>query len=127
MFRHTGHTGYPDSCVKILPDSSDSIVVEVGKDFSATCHLRKGSAYTSDDIEWLLGNVSIAKQFYRKINETSVSVTFNIESNMSGWLRCRAVKKSLSYESPCVYGILLRTGCKCYHAEITHGALILKG
>ncbi len=76
--------------------------------------LLEGSAYTSDDIEWLLGNVSIAKQFYRKINETSVSVTVNISSDMSGWLRCRAAKYSLSYLPPCTYGISIRTGCKCF-------------
>ncbi len=121
------HTGSTNSCVKILPDSSSSIFVEVGKDFTATCHLLEGSAYTSDDIEWLLGNVSIAKQFYRKINETSVSVTVNISSDMSGWLRCRAAKYSLSYLPPCTYGISIRTGCKCFHAEITRGALKLKG
>ncbi|XP_016377604.1 interleukin-6 receptor subunit beta-like [Sinocyclocheilus rhinocerous] len=109
MFLHYA-VGPTNSCVKILPDSSSNIVLEVGKDFTATCHLLEGSAYTSDDIEWSLGNVSIAKQSYRKINETSVSVTVNINSNMSGWLRCRAAKKSLSYAQTCIYGILLRTG-----------------
>lgn len=106
MFLHYA-VGSTNSCVKILPDSSSSIVVEVGKNFTATCHLQEGSAYTSDDIEW---NISIAKQFYRKINETAVSVTVNISSDMSGWLWCRASKDSLSHIPPCIYGIFLHTG-----------------
>ncbi|XP_058645744.1 interleukin-6 receptor subunit beta isoform X1 [Onychostoma macrolepis] len=109
MFLHYA-VGSTKSCVKVLPDSSGNIVVEVGKDFTATCHLLEGSAYTSDDIEWLLNNVSIAKQFYRKINETSVSVTIGITSDMSGLLLCKAAKTSLSYVPECKYGIFLRTG-----------------
>uniref|UniRef100_A0A672MYC1 Interleukin-6 receptor subunit beta-like n=1 Tax=Sinocyclocheilus grahami TaxID=75366 RepID=A0A672MYC1_SINGR len=109
MFLHYA-IGSNSSCVKILPDSSSDIVLEVGKNFTATCHLLEGSVYTSDDIEWRLENISIAKQFYRKINETAVSVTVNVSSDMSGLLRCRAAKKSLSYAPQCIYGIFLRTG-----------------
>ncbi|XP_016318003.1 interleukin-6 receptor subunit beta-like [Sinocyclocheilus anshuiensis] len=109
MFLHYA-IGSNSSCVKILPDSSSNIVLEVGKNFTATCHLLEGSVYTSDDIEWRLENISIAKQFYRKINETAVSVTVNVSSDMSGLLRCRAAKESLSYAPQCIYGIFLRTG-----------------
>ncbi|ROL48594.1 Interleukin-6 receptor subunit beta [Anabarilius grahami] len=97
------------TCLKILPDSISKIPVEVGKNFTATCHLLEGSGYTSDDIEWVLGNISIAKQYYHKINETSVSVTVNVNSNVKGWLICKT-RKSLSFQSPCVYGILLDVG-----------------
>lgn len=98
--------------MRILPDSSNSIVVEVGKNFTATCHLQEGFGYTTDDIEWSLEDDKSAKLSVHKINETSVSVTFNVKSGMSGWLRCRAVKKSLSYVTPCIYGILLDAGSK---------------
>lgn len=111
------HTGFTYNCVKILPDSSSSIVVEVGKNFTATCHLLEGCAYTSDDIEWRLGNLSIAKQSYHRINETAVSVTINISSDMSDWLKCTAPKESLSYKPRSIYGIFLRAGCKCFHTK----------
>ncbi|XP_026128966.1 interleukin-6 receptor subunit beta [Carassius auratus] len=109
MFLHYA-VGFTNSCVKILPDSSSSIVLEVGKDFTATCHLLEGSDYTSDDIEWISENGSIPKQSYRRINETAVSVTVNIDSNLNGWLKCRAAKQSLSFVPPCVYGISLHAG-----------------
>ncbi|XP_051539217.1 interleukin-6 receptor subunit beta-like isoform X2 [Myxocyprinus asiaticus] len=102
--------GSSSSCVRILPDSGQKILVEVGKEFTATCHLLKGSRYTADDIEWLLENKSIPKEKYFKINETAVRVTVNISSNVNGWLKCRAAKESLSYEMPCLYGISLTTG-----------------
>uniref|UniRef100_A0A9J7X0H4 Interleukin 6 cytokine family signal transduce n=2 Tax=Cyprinus carpio carpio TaxID=630221 RepID=A0A9J7X0H4_CYPCA len=95
--------GSNESCVKILPDSNSSIALEVGKNFTATCHLLEGSGYTSDDIEWNLKDLSIEKQFYRKINQTAVGVTVNASSDMSGWLRCSAAKK-------CMYGITLYPG-----------------
>lgn len=113
------HTGSNESCVKILPDSNSSIALEVGKNFTATCHLLEGSGYTSDDIEWNLKDLRIEKQFYRKINQTAVGVTVNASSDMSGWLRCSAAKK-------CMYGITLYPGCKCFHAKITRVALELK-
>uniref|UniRef100_A0A8C2K822 Interleukin 6 signal transducer n=1 Tax=Cyprinus carpio TaxID=7962 RepID=A0A8C2K822_CYPCA len=109
MFLHYA-VGFTYNCVKILPDSSSSIVVEVGKNFTATCHLLEGCAYTSDDIEWRLGNLSIAKQSYHRINETAVSVTVNINSDMNAWLKCTAPKESLSYKPRSIYGILLRAG-----------------
>ncbi|KAK2871522.1 hypothetical protein Q8A67_024049 [Cirrhinus molitorella] len=110
MFLHYA-VGSNSSCVKILPDSSSIIPLEVGKEFTATCHLVKRSEdYTSDDIEWDLENISTAKQSFRKLNETSVSITINVTSDVNGWLRCRAAKKSLSYVSPCMYGILLHAG-----------------
>ncbi|XP_051541170.1 interleukin-6 receptor subunit beta-like isoform X2 [Myxocyprinus asiaticus] len=102
--------GPSSSCVKIFPDSDQPIAAEVGKEFSATCHLLEGSRYTTDDIEWLFENKSVPKQNYVKINETAVSVTVNISSNMNGWLKCRAAKESLSYEPSCLYGISLITG-----------------
>ncbi|XP_043106273.1 interleukin-6 receptor subunit beta [Puntigrus tetrazona] len=102
--------GSTNSCMKILPDSSNYIVIEGGKNFTATCHLREGSTYTADDIEWSLRNVNIEKEFYRKINETTVSVTVNVNGDMRDWLRCSATKKSLSHEKLCIYGILLQTG-----------------
>ncbi|KAK7126214.1 hypothetical protein R3I93_021560 [Phoxinus phoxinus] len=103
--------GTNTNCVKILPDSNSSIPVELGKNFTATCHLQEGSAYTSDDIEWLLDdNSSIAKQHYHKINESSVSVTVNVSKNMIGWLRCKASRKSLSFTPSCFYGVSLRAG-----------------
>ncbi|XP_051972953.1 interleukin-6 receptor subunit beta-like [Xyrauchen texanus] len=102
--------GQSSSCVKILPDSDQPITVEVGKEFNATCHLLKGSRYTTDDIEWLFKNKSVPKQNYVKINETAVSVTVNISRNMNGWLKCSAAKKSLSYEPSCLYGISLIAG-----------------
>ncbi|ROL48595.1 Interleukin-6 receptor subunit beta [Anabarilius grahami] len=108
MFMHYA-VGSNSTCLKILPDSISKIPVEVGKNFTATCHLLEGSGYTSDDIEWVLGNISIAKQYYHKINETSVSVTVNVNSNVKGWLFCKT-RKSLSFQSPCVYGILLDVG-----------------
>ncbi|XP_051764682.1 interleukin-6 receptor subunit beta isoform X5 [Ctenopharyngodon idella] len=109
MFMHYA-VGSNSTCVKILPDSISKIPVEVGKNFTATCHLLEGSGYTSDDIEWLLKNISIAKQYYHKINETSVSVTVNVSSNMNGWLVCQASRKSLSFKKRCTYGILLDAG-----------------
>ncbi|XP_048027289.1 interleukin-6 receptor subunit beta [Megalobrama amblycephala] len=108
MFMHYA-VGSNSTCLKILPDSISTIPVEVGKDFTAICHLLEGSGYTSDDIEWVLGNLSIPKQHYHKINETSVSVTVNVNSNMKGWLKCRA-RKPLSFQSQCTYGISLDPG-----------------
>ncbi|XP_077099435.1 interleukin-6 receptor subunit beta isoform X2 [Siphateles boraxobius] len=106
--------GTNTTCVKIVPDSNSSIPVEVGKNFTATCHLREGSDYTSDDIEWFLDdNSSIAKQHYHKINRTSVSVTINASRNMKQetvWLKCKATRKSLSFIPPCSYGVLLLAG-----------------
>ncbi|XP_059381319.1 interleukin-6 receptor subunit beta-like [Carassius carassius] len=99
--------GFSRSCLKILPDSNSSIALEVGKNFTATCHLLEGSVYTSDDIEWSMRDIPIAKRFYHKINETAVCVTVNISSDMRGWLRCKA-KESLS---DCyIYGISLHPG-----------------
>ncbi|XP_073685803.1 interleukin-6 receptor subunit beta [Garra rufa] len=109
MFLHYA-VGSNSSCVKIIPDANDNISLEVGKIFTATCHLVGGSVYTSDDIEWSLENISIAKQSIRKLNETSVSVTIDVTSDMNGWLRCKAAKKTLSYVPPCIYGISLRAG-----------------
>ncbi|CAM4730820.1 unnamed protein product [Leuciscus chuanchicus] len=110
MFLHYT-IGTNTTCVKILPDSNSSIPVEVGKNFTATCHLQEGSEYTSDDIEWFLeDNHSIAKQHYHKINETAVSVTVNANRNMKGWLKCKATRKSLSYIQPCSYGVSLFPG-----------------
>ncbi|XP_052464549.1 interleukin-6 receptor subunit beta isoform X1 [Carassius gibelio] len=99
--------GFSHNCLKILPDSNSRIALEVGKNFTATCHLLEGSAHTSDDIEWTMRDIPIPKQFYHKINETAVSVTVNISSDMRGWLRCKAKE---SQPDCYIYGISLHPG-----------------
>ncbi|XP_056322292.1 interleukin-6 receptor subunit beta [Danio aesculapii] len=103
--------GSNSSCVvKILPDSKTKIPVELGKNFTATCHLQDGSEYTSNDIKWSLSNKDIAEVFYHKINETSVSVTVNISRDMGEVLMCKASRESLTYMGKCAYGIYLDAG-----------------
>ncbi|XP_067290345.1 interleukin-6 receptor subunit beta-like [Pseudorasbora parva] len=97
-----------DDFIKIVPNSIGKIPVEVGTNFTVTCHLLEGSGSTSDDIEWIWGNVSIEKQYYHKINETSVSVTVNITSDMKGWLRCQVTLKTLPVKR--TNGIFIEAG-----------------
>ncbi|XP_022536979.2 interleukin-6 receptor subunit beta [Astyanax mexicanus] len=97
-------------CDKIYPDSTEKIPVELGKEFTATCVLNKGSKYTADDIEWLFGDVSVPREFYKKINQSAVAVTVNISADIKSPLKCKASKQSLSYEQPCMYGIYLLMG-----------------
>ncbi|TRY85574.1 hypothetical protein DNTS_032552, partial [Danionella cerebrum] len=103
------HTGSISSSVKILPESPwDPIPVEVGRNFTATCHILPGSGYTSSDISWAFGNKSVPEQAYHRINETAVSVTVNISSGMNGWLKC-SVRKPFSFDES-IQGILLKAG-----------------
>lgn len=102
--------GFIQCCAKIYPDSSKTIAVELGKEFTATCVLNKDSKYTADDIEWLFKDVSVPREFYKKINQSAVAVTVNISADMKNPLKCQASKKSLSYEQTCRYGIYLSKG-----------------
>uniref|UniRef100_A0A3B1JQZ1 Interleukin 6 cytokine family signal transduce n=1 Tax=Astyanax mexicanus TaxID=7994 RepID=A0A3B1JQZ1_ASTMX len=95
---------------KIYPDSTEKIPVELGKEFTATCVLNKGSKYSADDIEWLFGDVPVPREFYKKINQSAVAVTVNISADIKSPLKCKASKQSLSYEQPCMYGIYLLMG-----------------
>ncbi|KAG9263518.1 interleukin-6 receptor subunit beta [Astyanax mexicanus] len=97
-------------CAKIYPDSTEKIPVELGKEFTATCVLNKGSKYSADDIEWLFGDVPVPREFYKKINQSAVAVTVNISADIKSPLKCKASKQSLSYEQPCMYGIYLLMG-----------------
>lgn len=102
--------GFVQNCAKIYPDSPKSIPVELGKEFTATCSLNEDSKYTADDIEWLFADASVPREFYKKINELSVSVTVNISADMKSPLKCKAFKQNLSYEPACTYGIYLSMG-----------------
>ncbi|XP_072514618.1 interleukin-6 receptor subunit beta [Salminus brasiliensis] len=102
--------GSIQSCAKIQPDSPTHIPVELGKEFTATCLLQEDSRYTADDIEWFFANVSVPREFYKKINKSAVAVTLNISTGMKSPLKCSASKQSPSYEPPCTYGIYLSMG-----------------
>ncbi|XP_030623390.1 interleukin-6 receptor subunit beta [Chanos chanos] len=93
------------SCVKIVPDSKAAILVEIGKDFTATCTLPKNSKFSADDIYWQLGKAVVPKEYYTKVSEHAVSVTLNITSDMDNLLLCKAERNPYSYETPCQYGI----------------------
>lgn len=102
--------GFIQCCVKIYPDSTEKIPVELGKEFTATCVLNKDSKYTADDIEWVFGGVSVPREFYKKINQSAVAVTVNISADIKSPLKCKASKQSLSYEAACLYGIYFFMG-----------------
>ncbi|XP_073730027.1 interleukin-6 receptor subunit beta [Misgurnus anguillicaudatus] len=98
--------GFSTSCVKIFPDTTSRIFVEVGTNFTATCYLQEGSPYTADDIKWDLDNISLPAL---KINTTAVSVTFTVRRNIN-MLICSASKQSESYLPPCRYGTFFKGG-----------------
>lgn len=103
--------GFFNNCAKIIPDSSEIIPVELGKEFTAVCTLSENSIYSADDITWSIGNVTLPRQSYRNINKSS-TVSLTISSDMNNPLLCKANKQDLSYEEQCMYGIYLDKGCK---------------
>ncbi|KAL6472910.1 hypothetical protein MHYP_G00190980 [Metynnis hypsauchen] len=107
--------GLFQQCAKILPDSVYQIPIEFGTEFTAICNLNH-SVYTSEDIEWIMGNVTLPRESYKKINESAVSVTMKISSSMNNPLKCSASTRTYSsnpyssFKSPCTYGIYLQKG-----------------
>ncbi|XP_076875820.1 interleukin-6 receptor subunit beta [Brachyhypopomus gauderio] len=98
------------NCAKIEPDSAQKIPVAIGQDFTATCYLDASSEYSADNIEWLLGDATVPRELYKKLNKSAVSVTVKVRSDMRDPLICKAHKKSLSYQDQCTYGIFLHKG-----------------
>lgn len=96
-------------CVKIHPDSSGHILVEVGKEFTAICSISKDSKCDAADIEWFFGNTKVPESFYHKLNNSAVSLTVNISSEKSNPLKCQT-SKMINQDSSCVYGIYLEKG-----------------
>ncbi|XP_036451541.1 interleukin-6 receptor subunit beta isoform X2 [Colossoma macropomum] len=96
-------------CAKILPDSASRMPVEVGKEFTAICKFNQ-SLYSPEDIEWIMGNVTLPRESYKTINKSTVSVTVKISSSMKNPLKCSAFKRTPSFKGPCTYGIYLDKG-----------------
>lgn len=68
-----------------------SPVVEIGKNFSATCVLYEAASSTADDIYWTNNdNTEIPKEQYTKINESAVNVTLTITNDTKTWLFCKS-------------------------------------
>ncbi|KAI4878836.1 hypothetical protein NFI96_033549 [Prochilodus magdalenae] len=101
---------FPPDCAKIHPDSANKIPVEMGKEFTATCILTQDDLYTSKDIVWSIGNVTLSRELYKIINKSAVSVTVKVSGDMKNPLKCTASTGTQSYSPSCMYGIYLDKG-----------------
>ncbi|CAL8322255.1 unnamed protein product, partial [Lota lota] len=95
------------SDVNILPSSP---VVEIGRNFTATCSLVNTSEATADDLEWYFSSKTIPREQYTKINTNAVNVTITITSETPSWLFCKCKRTQPKPNAQDVYGIELRKG-----------------
>eukprot|EP00063_Salmo_salar_P008605 XP_013983440.1 PREDICTED: interleukin-6 receptor subunit beta-like isoform X2 [Salmo salar] len=92
----------------IIPQSP---LVEIGKEFTATCVLDKAAKATAEDIYWKLKNITVPKEQYTKINDSAVSVTITITNETANWLLCEKKGSPLSLNlNQVIHGILLTKG-----------------
>lgn len=101
----------------IIPQSP---LVEIGKEFTATCVLDKAAKATAEDIYWKLKNITVPKEQYTKINDSAVSVTITITNETANWLLCEKKGSPLSLNlNQVIHGILLTKGCKYASNDFT--------
>lgn len=94
----------------IIPQSP---LVEIGKEFTATCVLDKAAKATAEDIYWKLKNITVPKEQYTKINDSAVNVTILITRETGKWLLCKKNESpSFLNKSKIIHGIELTKECK---------------
>ncbi|KAJ7988195.1 hypothetical protein DPEC_G00321090 [Dallia pectoralis] len=91
---------------KIIPQSP---VVEIGKNFTATCVLYSTAEGTADDIFWTCKD-KVPEEQYTKINDSAVSVTIKITKETCKWLLCKRRSRSISNLNTQITGIMLTKG-----------------
>ncbi|XP_036384239.1 interleukin-6 receptor subunit beta-like isoform X1 [Megalops cyprinoides] len=100
-------------CGRIFPESP---VLEVGKEFTATCVLsekgKKETGATADDIYWDFKNVPVPKEYYTKLNDSAASMTVNVTSDLESPLKCNVITRLASlHSSPrIVHGVFFSVG-----------------
>ncbi|KAL2100264.1 hypothetical protein ACEWY4_004658 [Coilia grayii] len=104
--------------VKPNPPNDSGAPAELGKEFTATCLLRH--PLKADNIVWAYNtghrNVEFPRKYYKIINDTAGSITFNVTEDMRRFVTCSAHTASDTYtftHNDCryiTYGILLDKG-----------------
>ncbi|KAG9353595.1 hypothetical protein JZ751_011715 [Albula glossodonta] len=85
-------------CGKISPETP---VLELGKEFTATCVLsalgKRDTGATADDIYWEFKKVRVPRERYTKINDSAVSMTVNVTSQLESPLTCHVSRSNSAH------------------------------
>ncbi|KAI1905347.1 hypothetical protein AGOR_G00015170 [Albula goreensis] len=85
-------------CGKIFPETP---VLELGKEFTATCVLsalgKRDTGATADDIYWEFKKVRVSRERYTKINDSAVSMTVNVTSQLESPLTCHVSRSNSAH------------------------------